>query len=76
MKTILYRVRLKIFPAGRVVFKGSILELLIAVPTHIVARYRDCCCARFMTFIGLAMGMSVMLFALIDSINERRLFFN
>ncbi len=47
----------------RFLFKGSILELLIAVPTHIVARYRDYCCAGFMTFIGLTMGVSVMLFA-------------
>jgi hypothetical protein len=43
--------------------KGSILELLIAVPTHIVARCRDYCCAGFMTFVGLTMGMSVMLFS-------------
>ena len=44
-------------------FKGSILELLIAVPTHIVARYRDYCCAGILTFIGLTMGFSVMLFS-------------
>ena len=43
--------------------KGSILELLIAVPTHIVARYRDYCCAGVMTFIGLTLGISVMLFS-------------
>jgi hypothetical protein len=43
--------------------KGSILELLIAVPTHIVARCRDYCCAGFMTFIGLTLGISVMLFS-------------
>ena len=47
----------------RLLFRGSILELLIAVPTHIVARYRGYCCAGFMTFIGLTMGISVMLFA-------------
>jgi hypothetical protein len=47
----------------RLLFRGSILELLIAVPTHIVARYRDYCCAGYMTFIGLTMGISVMLFA-------------
>ena len=47
----------------RLLLKGSILELLIAVPTHIVARYRDYCCAGFMTFFGLTMGVSVMLFS-------------
>ncbi len=47
----------------RRLFKGSILELLIAVPTHIVARYRDYCCAGVMTFIGLTTGLSVMLFS-------------
>lgn len=43
--------------------KGSMLELLVAVPAHIVARHRDYCCAGIMTFIGLATGLSVMLFA-------------
>jgi len=47
----------------RLLFRGSILELLIAVPTHIVARHRDYCCAGFMTFFGLTMGVAVMLFA-------------
>lgn len=47
----------------RSLFKGSALELLIAVPTHIVARGRDDCCAGMFTFIGLTMGISVMLFA-------------
>ena len=47
----------------RCLLKGSVLELLIAVPTHIVARYRGYCCAGFLTFIGLTMGVSVMLFA-------------
>jgi len=42
---------------------GSILELLIAVPTYVVARYRDYCCGGFITFVGLAMGAAVMLFA-------------
>jgi len=47
----------------RILLKGSILELLIAVPTHIVARHRDYCCAGFETFFGLAMGLSAMLFS-------------
>ncbi len=47
----------------RWLLKGSILELLIAVPTHVVARYRNYCCAGFMTFIGLTRGAAVMLFA-------------
>lgn len=47
----------------RWLLKGSILELLIAVPTHIVARCRDYCCAGVMTFLGLTMGISVLLFS-------------
>ncbi len=47
----------------RALLKGSILELLVAVPTHLVARSRNYCCAGFMTFIGLTMGISVMLFS-------------
>lgn len=47
----------------RWLFRGSVLELLVAVPTHIVARCRDYCCAGVLTFIGLTMGFSVMLIA-------------
>ena len=47
----------------RLLLQGSILGLLIAVPTHIVTRCRDYCCAGAMTFIGLALGVSVMLFS-------------
>jgi hypothetical protein len=47
----------------RYLLKGSILELLVAVPTHLVARARDYCCAGFWTFLGIAFGVSVMLFS-------------
>jgi hypothetical protein len=47
----------------RRLMQGSILELLVAVPCHIVVRCRDYCCAGLFTMFGLAMGVSVMLFA-------------
>ena len=47
----------------RNLFGGSILALLVAVPTHIVARHRDYCCAGFGTFVGIVFGLSVMIFA-------------
>jgi hypothetical protein len=42
---------------------GSILELLVAIPTHILARRRNECCAGAGSFVGLTLGTSVMLFA-------------
>jgi len=45
----------------RYIFRSSILQLLVAVPTHIVARNRDYCCAGFATFVGMAFGLSIML---------------
>jgi len=47
----------------RILLKGSILELLVAVPTHVIARYRDYCCAGFLTFLGIAFGLAVMIFS-------------
>lgn len=42
---------------------GSILELLIAVPSHIIVRHRDVCCAHGLTAAGLTTGLAVMFFA-------------
>ena len=41
--------------------RGTILELLIAVPSHIIVRHRDFCCAHGITAAGIATGLAVML---------------
>ena len=43
--------------------RGSILELLIAVPSHILVRRREDCCAPVATFWGMVTGLSIMLLA-------------
>jgi hypothetical protein len=51
-------------PVTRVVswlLRGSVLELLIAVPCHIIARRRDECSAPQMTSFGIATGIAIML---------------
>jgi hypothetical protein len=45
----------------RWLLRGSILELIIAVPSHVIVRRRDDCCAPTGTFWGIATGISVML---------------
>ncbi len=45
----------------RWLLRGSILELIIAVPSHVIVRRRDDCCAPAGTFWGIATGISVML---------------
>ena len=45
----------------RWLLRGSILELLIAVPSHVIVRRRGDCCAPLGTFRGIATGISVML---------------
>lgn len=47
----------------RHLLQGSALALLVAVPTHIIARQREYCCAGFGTFVGIALGIAVMLMA-------------
>ena len=45
----------------RWLLRGSILELLVAVPSHIIVRRRNDCCAPAGTFWGIATGISIML---------------
>lgn len=45
----------------RWLLRGSILELLVAVPSHVIVRRREDCCAPVGTFWGIATGISVML---------------
>ncbi|MDD5141153.1 MAG: hypothetical protein PHY43_12940 [Verrucomicrobiales bacterium] len=47
--------------ATRWLLRGSILELLVAVPSHVIVRRRDDCCAPAGTLWGIATGISVML---------------
>lgn len=41
--------------------RGSILELLVAVPSHVILRQREECCAPMASFWGIVTGISVML---------------
>jgi hypothetical protein len=66
---VFYRWGKKLEPANFIeklfyrLFGGSILELLIAVPSHIFVRQRTYCCAGMDTSIGIICGVAVMLFS-------------
>jgi hypothetical protein len=45
----------------RWLLKGSILELLVAVPSLIISRRRGECCAPPVTLLGIASGLSIAL---------------
>lgn len=41
--------------------KGSILELLVAVPCHVIVRRRHDCSAPMVTSFGIVTGIAIML---------------
>jgi hypothetical protein len=47
----------------RTLIVGSVMELLVAVPTHIIVRRRPECCAGIETGIAICVGVAVMFVA-------------
>lgn len=66
---IFYRISKRIEPKSFIeklwhqLFKGSVIELLVAIPTHIFVRSKSYCCAGFGTFFGITCGLAIMLFS-------------
>jgi len=52
----------------RWLMRGSILELIVAVPSHIISRQRDECCAPIFTMLGIATGLAIALLSFGPSI--------
>lgn len=45
----------------RWLLRGSILELLVAIPSHVIVRNKEVCCAPLGSFWGITTGLTVML---------------
>ena len=64
----LWRMGERLFdPKARVyrwLIKGSVLELLIAVPSHVIVRARNDCCAPGVTGMGIATGLAILLMSI------------
>jgi len=43
----------------RALIAGSVLELLVAVPSHIIVRQRNECCAGILTGTGICLGVAI-----------------
>jgi hypothetical protein len=52
--------------------RGTILELLVAVPSHIIVRHKDICCADCVTATGIATGLAVMLISFGPGISKAK----
>jgi hypothetical protein len=52
----------------RLLIAGSVLELLVAVPSHVIVRRRNDCCAGMATGFGICVGLSVMIVSLGPSV--------
>lgn len=52
----------------RTLIAGSVLELLVAVPSHVVVRRRSDCCAGVETGLGICIGVTIMVIALGPSV--------
>jgi hypothetical protein len=64
----LWRMGERLFdPTTRVyrwLIKGSVLELLISVPSHVIVRARHDCCAPGVTGMGIATGLAILLMSI------------
>jgi hypothetical protein len=44
----------------RLLVKGSVAELLVAVPSHAIVTHRDDCCAPIISAYGIATGLAIL----------------